>query len=207
MTAKVTWLPQGRGGEEGSEGGDSRPGSRKGGPGGIEGARARYISCTPLLGSDDQVGVWMVVMVENELVTGSLASRNAALARYNGEMQSQMPRTPSEYQDQRESASLDSESGNGNGATPGQRFERSMSGHVRAGGDKGKKVGSEGGRLYAEFMRNSGGGGGGGGEGMMSPGQGKGGFEGQGDYLSNGMGMGNGDVVNGEGRFEEVRSP
>ena len=145
----------------------------------------------------------MVVMVENELVTGSLASRNAVLARYNGEMLPQMPRTPSEYQDQRESASLDSESGNGNGGTPGQRFERSMSGHVRGGGDRGKKVGSEGGRLYAEFMRNGGDGGGG----MMSPGQGKGVFEGQGDSLSNGIAVGNGDVVNGEGRFEEVRSP
>lgn len=161
----------------------------------MEGARTRYISCTPLLGSDDQVGVWMVVMVENELVTGSLASRNAALARYNGEIQPQMPRVPSEYQDQRESASLDSESGNGNGGAPEQRFERSMSGHVRGGGDRGKKAGSEGGRLYAEFMRNGGDGGGG----MMSPGHG--------DCLSNGMGMGNGDVVSGEGRFEEVRSP
>ena len=44
--------------------------------------KTRYVSCTPLLGSDDQVGVWMVVMVENELVTGSLPSRERAIARY-----------------------------------------------------------------------------------------------------------------------------
>lgn len=144
-------------------------------------------------------------MVENELVTGSLASRNAALARYNNEVPPQIPRTPSEYQYQRESTSLDSESGNGSAA--GQRFERSMSGHVRGGGgDRERKVGSEGGRLYAEFMRNGGGGGGG-----VTPLQGKGAGAGewQGDYLSNGNGMGSGSagVVSGEGRFEEVRSP
>lgn len=57
------------------------------------GSRTRYISCTPLLGSDDQVGVWMVVMVENEQVTGGLASRDMALRRYG-----EVPPTPSEYE-------------------------------------------------------------------------------------------------------------
>lgn len=67
VTAKITWLPTGR-----SEENDySRPGSR----GGSDSGRTRYISCTPLLGSDDRVGVWMVVMVEHEQVTGSLQSR------------------------------------------------------------------------------------------------------------------------------------
>ncbi|KAI5206627.1 hypothetical protein E4T38_03671 [Aureobasidium subglaciale] len=37
----------------------------------IEG-KPRWIHCTPLLGSDEQVGVWMIVMVEQEMVTGSL---------------------------------------------------------------------------------------------------------------------------------------
>ena len=40
-----------------------------------EGGRPRWISCTPLFGSDDRVGVWMVVMVENERISGSLPSR------------------------------------------------------------------------------------------------------------------------------------
>ena len=35
-------------------------------------ARPRWIHCTPLLGSDDHVGVWMVLMVEREEVTGRL---------------------------------------------------------------------------------------------------------------------------------------
>ena len=34
--------------------------------------KPRWIHCTPLLGSDERVGVWMVVMVESEEVTGSL---------------------------------------------------------------------------------------------------------------------------------------
>jgi len=34
--------------------------------------KPRWIHCTPLLGSDERVGVWMVVMVENEEVTGQL---------------------------------------------------------------------------------------------------------------------------------------
>ncbi|KAI5205360.1 hypothetical protein E4T39_03070 [Aureobasidium subglaciale] len=37
----------------------------------VEG-KPRWIHCTPLLGSDEQVGVWMIVMVEQETVTGSL---------------------------------------------------------------------------------------------------------------------------------------
>lgn len=69
VTAKITWLPQGRG----EDNDYYRPGSRGGGS--SEGGRTRYISCTPLLGSDDKVGVWMVVMVENEQVTGTLPSR------------------------------------------------------------------------------------------------------------------------------------
>jgi len=40
-------------------------------------AKSRYIHCTPLIGSDEQVGVWMVVMVENEQITGQL-NRNHA---------------------------------------------------------------------------------------------------------------------------------
>lgn len=97
--------------------GDSTPSSRKGGS--LDpGARTRYISCTPLLGSDDQVGVWMVVMVENELVTGSLASRQAALNRYN-----EIPPTPSEYQRESHIGS-DTEDGSA-GATLETRKEHS----------------------------------------------------------------------------------
>jgi len=38
--------------------------------------KPRWIHCTPLLGSDERVGVWMVVMVENEEVTGQLNRHN-----------------------------------------------------------------------------------------------------------------------------------
>ena len=188
VTAKVTWLPHGRGQQEDGEqtNGDSRPGSRRGGPP-TDAQRTRYISCTPLLGSDDQVGVWMVVMVENELVTGGLTSRERALARYNnnGDMMA-IPPTPSEYEHE---SSVMEENGAGD-----LKFERSMSGQIRD--ERKGKAGSEGGRLYADFMRNTNGGGnGGGGWKAGSSVEGK---------RINGDGVG---FVNGAGRVEEVRSP
>lgn len=100
VTAKVLWLPQGRFEDDDP----SRPTNRRV-PGshytnistgvgnvGESGSRTRYISCTPLLGSDDQVGVWVVVMVENEQVTGTLASREATWRRFG-----EAPPTPVEY--------------------------------------------------------------------------------------------------------------
>lgn len=49
--------------------------------------KTRWIHCTPLLGSDEKVGVWMIVMVESERITGALnaharaADANAAATR------------------------------------------------------------------------------------------------------------------------------
>lgn len=187
----MTWLPQASAGNgdsnsvDGSMNGDaasSRPSSRRGGAPG-ESARTRYISCTPLLGSDDAVGVWMVVMVENELVTGSLASRERAMARYT----EAIPPTPSEFG--RESPDT---------VAGGQRFERSLSANLRE--NRRGKVGSEGGRLYADFMRN-----GGTPKGSMegSPPQGNGMVDGEGGS-ANGNGV---DGFSGEGRIEELVSP
>lgn len=175
--------------------GDSRPSSRRGGPP-DQGARARYISCTPLLGSDDQVGVWMVVMVENEIVTGSLASRQAALNRFNN---NEIPPTPSEYQRETHFSSDTDEGGGARGTFESQRggFERSASGQIRE--ERKGKVGSEGGRLYSDFMKN-------GSVGKIS-------MDGMAEENGAVHGIGNGQMdgadryVNGEGRIEEVRSP
>ncbi|KAK2627775.1 hypothetical protein QTJ16_002421 [Diplocarpon rosae] len=49
VTAKVLWLPK-----------NTYAGERGRGPAEV---KPRYIRCTPLLGSDDRVGVWMVVLV------------------------------------------------------------------------------------------------------------------------------------------------
>ena len=193
VTAKVTWLPHGQ--ETGdAPNGDSRPSSRRGGPPDT-GARARYISCTPLLGSDDQVGVWMVVMVENEPVTGSLASRHAALNRFNNNNH-EIPPTPSEYQREMNIGSDTDEGGGARGTFESQRgqFERSASGQIRE--ERRGKIGSEGGRLYADFMKN------GGGRKLSA--------DGVAEEHGVGNGIGNGQLngyVNGEGRVEEVRSP
>ena len=61
VTAKISWLT--------GNNGLSGRGSTEGKP--------RWIHCTPMLGSDDKVGVWMIVMVENEEVTGTLNARNS----------------------------------------------------------------------------------------------------------------------------------
>ena len=127
-------------------------------------------------------------MVENELVTGSLASRTAALARYQGNEQLPIPPTPSEYQ--RESTSLEDGDVGPDGAAQqnGSRFDRTNSAYQRR-----NKIGSDGGALYAEFMRN-----GGIGKANIDNTDGGGGN----DYMTGGNG-----IVNGESRIEEVRSP
>lgn len=135
-------------------------------------------------------------MVENELVTGSLASRQAALNRYNN---NEIPPTPSEYQREMPIGSDTDEGGGARGTLEDPRgvFGRSASGQIRE--ERKGKVGSEGGRLYADFMKNGGGG-------KMSM---------DGTAVENGVGNGNGTgqmngadrYVNGEGRVEEIRSP
>ena len=145
-------------------------------------------------------------MVENETVTGSLASRTAALNRSytnhtthtntaNEIPVPQMPRTPEAFQSQKEpqypnhhgrGESFDSDAGQ-------QRYERttSTSNTIRGGGSvgNGKRPGSEGGRLYAEFMRNQS--------------TKKSAEEWKGDHLNSNGGSNSGDT----GRFEEVGSP
>lgn len=49
VTAKVLWLPK-----------NCQAGERGRGPAEV---KPRYIRCTPLLGSDDRVGVWMIILV------------------------------------------------------------------------------------------------------------------------------------------------
>ncbi|EME89475.1 K+-channel ERG [Pseudocercospora fijiensis CIRAD86] len=55
VTAKVTWLTS-----------PNQPNAK------LPRGPARWLHCTPLLGSDDRVGVWMIVIVEDENITGSL---------------------------------------------------------------------------------------------------------------------------------------
>ena len=58
VTAKVNWLssPNTEGDDDDGEMGGVVDKSKR---------KIRWISCTPLLGSDDRVGVWMVIMVDN----------------------------------------------------------------------------------------------------------------------------------------------
>lgn len=63
VTAKITWIA--------SSPSNNSTGNNRQSSGGLEG-KPRWIHCTPLLGSDEKVGVWMVVMVDNEEITGGL---------------------------------------------------------------------------------------------------------------------------------------
>ena len=160
ITAKVTWLPQGRSDDDTSSALASRPNSRhenqtiNEGNGGVSGSRTRYISCTPLLGSDDKVGVWMVVMVENEAVTGSLPSRTNAITRYGSTYTTQnheIPPTPSEYerepresQETNERVRSPAPSWRGTNSTPTNNLNsKTVNGSINKDKD-----------LYADFMRN-----------------------------------------------------
>lgn len=72
VTAKVPWLtgPATNGDRTRAESGEGKP---------------RWIHCTPLFGSDERVGVWMIVLVENEEVTGLLNRQtNAPTGRTSG---------------------------------------------------------------------------------------------------------------------------
>ena len=131
-------------------------------------------------------------MVENELVTGSLASRQAALNRYN--TNSEIPPTPSEYQREMNIGSDTDDGGRTTFESQRRPFERSASGQIRE--ERKGKVGSDGGRLYTDFMRNAGGGK----MSMDSMAEGNG-------TAANGQLNGTDRYVNGEGRVEEVRSP
>ena len=51
--------------------------------------KIRWLNCTPLLGSDDRVGVWMIVMVEDEKVTGSLLTGRQAQSQSQSQSQLQ----------------------------------------------------------------------------------------------------------------------
>ena len=160
VTAKITWLPQGRSEDTASD--YSRPGSR-GGRGAADGGRTRYISCTPLLGSDDKVGVWMVIMVENEQVTGTLPSRERAIThRFGLDRAQEIPSTPSEYEKEDHSVRNVSSVADGRrdmaerqrshrqttvngsyGSGPSSRNEAASPSHLN----------SETRKLYADFMR------------------------------------------------------
>jgi len=73
VTAKVTWIPMsgeansGRGSVSSRGHGNDRHTTAQD----VDG-RHRWIHCTPLIGSDEKVGVWMIVMVESENITGSI---------------------------------------------------------------------------------------------------------------------------------------
>ncbi|KAL8715261.1 MAG: hypothetical protein Q9220_001219 [cf. Caloplaca sp. 1 TL-2023] len=157
ITAKVTWLPTG-GRPDGVGDDTSSLGSSKTTTGGGEVARTRYISCTPMTGSDDKVGVWMVVMVENESVTGSLPSRERAQReRFSGNHKA-IPMGGSEYErEDPASAQADHDEQTDDTASPPPAHYSSSSRRGDPTNDNDRPVNGQNdqsrGDFYAEFLR------------------------------------------------------
>ncbi|KAI4164069.1 MAG: hypothetical protein LQ342_002305 [Letrouitia transgressa] len=126
ITAKVTWLVQPEKAENAPSGSTPNTSINSNNNRQLQRTATRYVSCTPLLGSDDRVGVWMVVMVESEPVTGSLVSRS----RMGNQQGPEVPGSPAEYETQ------ERVDGAG-GSRPGSKREKDGPG-----------------RMYADFMRN-----------------------------------------------------
>ncbi|KAI4722418.1 hypothetical protein E4T48_01399 [Aureobasidium sp. EXF-10727] len=91
----------------------------------IEG-KPRWIHCTPLLGSDEKVGVWMIVMVEQESITGNLTRPSESLSAFPSPPPNVIGRS-----------SLDTPVRGGEGA-------------------RSPKFKAETGKLYAEYLRREG---------------------------------------------------
>lgn len=82
VTAKITWIPttttesSHHSGSFSSRDAPQYQHNRNTSGFGAEAeGKHRWVHCTPLLGSDEKVGVWMVVMVESESITGSIHSQ------------------------------------------------------------------------------------------------------------------------------------
>jgi hypothetical protein len=78
VTAKVSWLTQSHRPHENSSRADNASTATQEPPAALE-SKPRWIHCTPMLGSDSKPGVYMIVMVDKEEITGTLnAHQNPA---------------------------------------------------------------------------------------------------------------------------------
>jgi hypothetical protein len=78
VTAKISWLTQSSNSSPNNRSGDASPTATHEPESHIE-SRPRWIHCTPLLGSDSKPGVYMIVMVDKEEITGALNARLATI--------------------------------------------------------------------------------------------------------------------------------
>jgi len=133
VTAKITWLPRARqhidgdlnsynkeGVKEGRKShANGSPSTRPDPDDILEEGRPRWISCTPLFGSDGRVGVWMVVMVENERISGSLPSRGRRAPEVRNIVGSERDRDSREEDTRKRRSDRIGEKGNGGVAAVG----------------------------------------------------------------------------------------
>jgi len=76
FTAKVSWLcGPNASAIAATEASAQTPGKelgRRGGDLGKESTRPMWLHCTPLVGEQNRVGLWMVVLIKNEGITGAM---------------------------------------------------------------------------------------------------------------------------------------
>ncbi|KAL5318749.1 hypothetical protein ACEPPN_013813 [Leptodophora sp. 'Broadleaf-Isolate-01'] len=149
VTAKVLWLPK-----------NTRAGERGRGPAEV---KPRFIRCTPLLGSDDRVGVWMVILVpvDGEPFNSSYGRRDPiydmvdemAEERRRLAGSGSRSRNTSRAGSMRGTPSLDMEVDGGFGL---KRTRESRTGVLVGRGDSGRVNSQVDDRqLYAEYVRSS----------------------------------------------------
>ncbi|KAH7346450.1 hypothetical protein BKA65DRAFT_276990 [Rhexocercosporidium sp. MPI-PUGE-AT-0058] len=149
VTAKVLWLPK-----------NTHAGDRGRGPAEV---KPRFIRCTPLLGNDDRVGVWMVILVpvDGEPMHNSYGRRDPIYDMVDemaGERRrlagsGSRSRNPSRVGSMRGSSSVDMDADGGfglkrsRGSRTGAQVGRRETGRVNGEPDDRQ--------LYAEYLRSS----------------------------------------------------
>ncbi|KAL2069580.1 hypothetical protein VTL71DRAFT_14259 [Oculimacula yallundae] len=145
VTAKVLWLPK-----------STHVGERGRGPAEI---KPRFIRCTPLLGSDDRVGVWMVILVpvDGEPFNSSYGRRDPMYDMVDETAEERMrlagggsgSRNPSRAGSMRRAPSIDMDADGGFGL---KRSRTPRVGNVAGKGEIGE---SDERQLYADYLRSS----------------------------------------------------
>lgn len=132
VTAKVLWLPK-----------NTHIGERGRGPAEV---KARWIRCTPLLGSDDRVGLWMIVLVpvDRDGIQGSGDREMIEEMQVERRIQGAVSRAASRNATSRARGSIDEDSEGWLG-TNGFGSREAM----------GRGRGNDENQLYANYLRSS----------------------------------------------------
>lgn len=119
--------------------------------------KARWIHCTPLLGSDDRVGVWMVVMVEAEEVTGRLNRSGQQQSQQQQQQRNKWERgEKAGGRPQRQTITARTTGGKGDGGRDEWGREKQHQQRLQEEKLEEESESLSGDKMYAEYLRNEG---------------------------------------------------